>query len=228
MKKKFMMMSKVIIIVFVPVVILLCSLKEYALNENFYMNEFKKYHIGQNTNIDDESLHEIAKGIVDYLKDDQKDLIIFVEKNGKRIEAFNHKEKLHMKDVKVLFQRGYFLKNLGFCFIGFAFFVMIGCSGIWKKVLGKSLMKSSVLSFVFVFCLYVLMKINFYRYFTYFHKIFFNNDLWLLNPKTDLLIQILPLEFFIDIAQRTLILFLGIMFLVGIIGFVVFKHFVKR
>jgi len=50
--------------------------------------------------------------------------------------------------------------------------------------------------------LLLLMAIDFYKYFTYFHEIFFTNDLWLLNPKTDILIQMLPLEFFSSIAYK--------------------------
>ena len=35
-----------------------------------------------------------------------------------------------------------------------------------------------------------------------FHHIFFNNDLWMLNPDTDLLINIVPEPFFMDTAAR--------------------------
>ncbi|WP_129596112.1 TIGR01906 family membrane protein [Anaerophilus nitritogenes] len=227
MRKKLLIISKMIIVIFLPIVILLGSLKAYALNEEFYMKEFKKYDIVQNIHINEASLHKIATGIVNYLKDDEKDLLIFIEKNGEYVEAFGQKEKLHMKDVKILFQRGYILKNISLFLVGFAFLIIIKFSNIWKDILGKSLIQASIISFVFIFFLYVLMNIDFYQYFIYFHKIFFNNNLWLLDPKTDLLIQILPLEFFIDIAQRTLMLFLGIMFLTGWIGFVLVRHVMK-
>ena len=36
--------------------------------------------------------------------------------------------------------------------------------------------------------------------FILFHEIAFTNDLWLLNPRTDMLIRLMPLEFFISYA----------------------------
>ena len=45
-----------------------------------------------------------------------------------------------------------------------------------------------------------LISTDFTKYFTIFHLIFFDNDDWLLNPKTDLLINIVPEGFFRDTA----------------------------
>ena len=36
--------------------------------------------------------------------------------------------------------------------------------------------------------------------FTFFHETLFTNDLWLLNPETDLLLRLLPEQFFADFA----------------------------
>ena len=54
----------------------------------------------------------------------------------------------------------------------------------------------------------LLAYTNFTKYFTLFHKIFFDNDLWILNPKTDMLINLLPEGFFSDMAVRILLIFL--------------------
>lgn len=40
-----------------------------------------------------------------------------------------------------------------------------------------------------------------------FHHIFFNNDLWLLDPATDLLINIVPEPFFVDTASYIALVF---------------------
>lgn len=45
-----------------------------------------------------------------------------------------------------------------------------------------------------------LMMQDFNKYFTQFHLIFFDNDDWILNPQTDLLINIVPEGFFRDTA----------------------------
>ena len=42
--------------------------------------------------------------------------------------------------------------------------------------------------------------IDFNSLFILFHKVAFTNDLWLLDPSTDLLIRLMPIEFFISYA----------------------------
>lgn len=46
----------------------------------------------------------------------------------------------------------------------------------------------------------ILACIDFNSLFVLFHQIAFTNDLWLLNPQTDLLIRLMPIEFFISYA----------------------------
>ncbi len=42
--------------------------------------------------------------------------------------------------------------------------------------------------------------LDFYRFFGAFHRLLFTNDLWLLDPRTDLLIQLMPEPFFRECA----------------------------
>ena len=52
-----------------------------------------------------------------------------------------------------------------------------------------------------------IVATDFSRYFVVFHHIFFNNDLWLLDPRTDMLINIVPEPFFMDTARQIGIVF---------------------
>jgi integral membrane protein (TIGR01906 family) len=56
-----------------------------------------------------------------------------------------------------------------------------------------------------------LIARDFTAAFTVFHEIFFRNDLWILDPRTSLLIQIVPEPFFMDIALR-----IGVGYLAGV------------
>ena len=62
-----------------------------------------------------------------------------------------------------------------------------------------------------------IISTDFSKYFIVFHKIFFNNDLWVLDPRTDMLINIVPEGFFFDTAARIALVFAVIvgMFFVG-------------
>ena len=53
-----------------------------------------------------------------------------------------------------------------------------------------------VFGFIAVFCI-----IDFDSFWTYFHHVFFPmNDLWLLDPRTDILIMMVPGKFFFDLC----------------------------
>jgi integral membrane protein (TIGR01906 family) len=214
LKKKnyFSKISQGLIIIFLPIVLLLTILQAYAFDKNFYLKEFEKYHIEENTKIEQKELSKIVDKIIKYLKDKDKDMNIYAKINGQNTEVFGDREKLHMVDVKNLFQKGDVLQKIGIGVVGMSLIILIKKS---EKDIYKSLKGVSILSLGGMMILFILMQMDFYKYFTYFHKLFFNNDLWVLNPKTDVLIQILPLGFFNDIAKRTIIWFIGIMMILG-------------
>lgn len=53
----------------------------------------------------------------------------------------------------------------------------------------------------------LIISTDFTKYFILFHHIFFTNDLWILDPATDMLINIVPEGFFMDTAARIALLF---------------------
>ena len=57
-----------------------------------------------------------------------------------------------------------------------------------------------------------MIFVDFSKYFVYFHLILFDNDLWILDPKTDLLIQMMPESFFVDMAIK-----IGLTYIIGVI-----------
>ena len=111
---------------------------------------------------------------------------------------FNEKELAHMRDVLGLFDLARAVRNalfvaaavllaaglwlsrgarlLPMCFIGLAALVLpLGAFALWAAA-------------------------DFSSAFTFFHETLFTNDLWLLDPETDLLLRLLPEQFFADFA----------------------------
>ena len=78
-----------------------------------------------------------------------------------------------------------------------------------------------------VTCLIVIACIDFNSLFILFHQVAFTNDLWLLNPQTDLLIRLMPLEFFISYAA-----IIGGIWLIGMVsalaGSILLQRFRKK
>ena len=59
---------------------------------------------------------------------------------------------------------------------------------------------SSCILFIIPFLFVFIFLLDFNRVFTYFHKIFFNNDFWIFDVYKDPIINILPEEFFLHMA----------------------------
>lgn len=112
--------------------------------------------------------------------------------------AFNATEKLHMRDVLELFNLLRTVRNI----LVPVMLLVLGV-GLWlargKHLLSASLMGLGLLALPFV-VFGVWAVVDFTSAFEAFHRVLFTNELWILNPDTDLLIQILPERFFSDIA----------------------------
>lgn len=86
-----------------------------------------------------------------------------------------------------------------------------------KRLIPKSLCIGTGAVFAVALALIGIISTDFSKYFIVFHKIFFNNDLWVLDPRTDMLINIVPEGFFFDTAAQIALVFAVIvgMFFVG-------------
>jgi integral membrane protein (TIGR01906 family) len=95
-----------------------------------------------------------------------------------------------MEDVKKLFKYA----------IYFVIFFSISIFLLIRKIdLPYIFLYSLIPIIILIFLVYFL---SFDLSFTYFHKIFFKNDLWLLDPSKDRLIVLMPIEFFIRSFAR--------------------------
>jgi len=202
-----------ILIVFLPLFLLLKSVEINTFDRDFYLDSYEKYGVLKVTGKTLKELENITEDLLSYLKGKADENLLD--------ENFNRREVLHMMDVKVLFDYGYMLKNISLILI----LLSIGLLCYFKDYvsIGKTLFYGPFIWWGAILILFLLSLSDFNRYFTYFHLIFFDNDLWLLNPETDLLIQMLPLEFFISIFKKIVLLFLLLMAIIQIIGYVVMR-----
>ena len=187
-----------ILILFIPLFILLSSF-DLAI---FKMNYFE-YHIVNNgieaeTGKSSGEILDIYKDLLDYLKGENIDLS----------QNFNSREVSHMEDVRGLFKCGFFIKNTLFVFslliVLYIFLkdrehIYYYLDRLFKGIIGWWLV------LVGIFTLFIF---DFSRFFLYFHLIFFDNDLWIMDPTTDLMIQMLPSVFFLDSFKRIVLVFI--------------------
>ena len=104
--------------------------------------------------------------------------------------------------------------------------MLLGGLLLWKKqavVLWRMLQWGIGMFFGGMAGLAALISTDFTKYFTCFHLLFFDNDDWILNPKTDLLINIVPEGFFRDTAFGIAGLFLMVSAVIWLIAGVLRK-----
>lgn len=191
---------------------LLLAVEKFTFNMDFYMKSYEKYRIKELTDKNEKELEAITKDLFTYLKDDAGVEVLQ--------ENFNKREILHMEDVQKLFKIAFKLKNI-FIFLSGVSIAML-LIGKGNKCI-KSIVLGLFINWIFLGMLFLMIYFDFNKYFTLFHHIFFSNDLWLLNPKTDLLIQMLPEEFFMTIARRIIVSFISFVSIIQFIGYITMK-----
>lgn len=209
-------MRRILIVILsfsIPLFLLLKSVEYNAFNKELYLKSYKQYGVLEVTGRSLEQLDSITEDIFGYLKDEKDETVMK--------PYFNEREILHMIDVKNLFQYGFMLKNI-FILISV---LALGMLLLGKKYrsLGKALFFGPLLWVGSMFIFLLLAMSNFNKYFTYFHEIFFDNDLWILNPETDLLIQMLPQDFFSSIFTNIILLFLTLLAILLTIGILLMR-----
>jgi integral membrane protein (TIGR01906 family) len=176
--------------------VFLTSLQYVAFNGDFYKEEYKKNNVMSVTGMNIDELMKVTKIMQKYLMDKEETLDVMAKINGSMQRMFNDRELAHMKDVKNLFQMGFLTRN-----ISIIVFILIFTYFLFTKSFYKAfnyLLKGTIFIIIFLLVLALAVTLNFDNWFTGFHLVFFDNDLWQLNAETDRLIQMFPLEFFQD------------------------------
>ncbi|WP_099468593.1 TIGR01906 family membrane protein [Konateibacter massiliensis] len=172
----------------------------YAI-PGFYEREYAKYEVLDDVKMEMEDVLYVTDEMMDYLIDKRDDLVIQTIVDKSEREFFNDREKLHMADVKKLFMQGLMLRNITLGITVAAILVLVFRKADLKRLLPKAFIAATCVIGVLSALAAVYVANNFSEVFVQFHHIFFDNDLWLLDPATDLMINILPEGFFFDTVK---------------------------
>ncbi len=202
------------------IVFLFLSIQIPSFFTPFYKYEYKKLNVYESVKMTEDDLMAVTKHLLSYLNDKVSDLNIETVVDGQTRMFFNDRELAHMEDVKHLFYLGFSTRNIALTLLVISYILLM---------LNKTELKFILKFYRFFFSAFIVIMgavtafvaLDFSSVFTLFHKLSFSNDLWLLDPRTDLLINIVPLNFFIDISVAIVGLFLFFMILTVAIGIIV-------
>lgn len=199
--KAALIFCKTIFAVALPIALLLSTVSYVSSDLDFYRDRFRENKISDTTGLSEQALLSVSEEIVKYLQGERDNFDITLEDG---IELFGEREKLHMEDVRVLFDVGIIVRNLSMLLSILAFLCILYVD---RREAGNALVVSFCFTLLAIATLGMFIALDFEKTFTVFHLMLFDNDLWLLDPRTDLLIKMLPLDFFYKMAYRILVLF---------------------
>lgn len=192
------------IVVVLSCFFLLFSFSTEAMSQDqaYYVAQMEKNGIPDVTGKSMDSLSEISSVLRAYLKRGEGDILA---------PYFSASEIDHMVDVYALFK---LMRTLTVFILGFAalcLYILSLRTG-WRRAL-KMTGESAIGVLVALLLFSIIVALNFHAAWFKFHEIFFSNDLWLMDPEKDLMIQMLPEPFFFGMVKR-----IGLTVLAGMIG----------
>lgn len=166
-----------------------------------YRRAYEKYDRPDAIGIDAGDLMEVTQRLLGYMKGREPDLLIEKEIGGVVQEVFGERERQHMVDVQRLILGA---MRLRFLFAAAAVLclaaIAVRLRGRAVAYLARGFLWSLAVWGTLLAALGVYMLADFSGAFWNFHLLFFDNDLWLLDPATDVMINMFPEAFFNDMA----------------------------
>ncbi|MFA9376284.1 MAG: TIGR01906 family membrane protein [Lachnotalea sp.] len=203
------------------VVLFLTSFKFVLYHDiNFYEKEYSKYNVLDAVKMEMKDVLYVTEEMMDYLIDKRADLVVETVVDGNEREFFNDREKLHMQDVKSLFMDGLMIRRIALAITIVSLLLLVFMKVNLLRIISRSFLIATVLVATILGISAIYISSNFNAVFIEFHHLFFNNDYWILNPETDLMINILPENFFFDVVKSVGLTFgvlLAILLIVAVI-----------
>lgn len=170
-------------------------------DDNFLPKKFEKYGVKDNIPpMEKEELDKVGAHIMRYLIGKERDLQIKVYINGKNLPFFNEQDIFHMREVREIFIGSLRFRNV-LCFVISVILILSFTKFKYNNhIIFKMTYNSIFILFFIQMIIGLFIWMNFESFFILFHKIVFNNDKWLFDAETDLMINILPQELFFESA----------------------------
>lgn len=229
MKKKIRNILSVICAVFTIWILLVSSIEAVCYYiPGFFEYEYEKHDVlsqlPEMSMSEKDGLMAVTNHMMKYLRGDKdaEELQIVVKMGGEERGFFTERELMHMEDVKELFVGAQRLRTAAAFIIIVLLFVIwmaepdsgsdrVKKADLFRYDICVGLLRGSLAFLIAAAGLGIIVATNFSEAFITFHHIFFDNDLWILDPSVDMLVNIVPEGFFFDTASLILIIFGSVM-----------------
>lgn len=150
----------------------------------------------------------VAGMITAYLRGERDSFQHVYTVEGAEYLAFHDYEQQHMADCLALFR---LCRTAAFTGLAVSAMLLALVTALGESASIRWLRCGLIAVLALVSIVAVLAAVDFESLFILFHEAAFTNDLWLLNPKTDMLIRLMPTEFFVTYASLIGLVWLAVM-----------------
>lgn len=196
----------------VIIILLMASISMQAFNINNYEKSQIKHDVSSVMNMPQSEITDATIVALAYTKGATQELVYHSETLDQDI--FSSQDKEHMVDVRDLYGLLYnVILAMASIIMTISIYMMFNRRHIEVEELASTFNKTSVYFLVIVAAIVLFAVLNFEAFWTTFHKIFFDNDLWLMDPSKDALIQMMPEPLFANLVFKIVLnffAFLGI------------------
>ncbi len=203
-------------IIAVPAALIIGAVRFAFSWQPVYTYAITTYHADAFTGISTPELLRATHTIRNYFTNDQRDLdIVVTNAAGQEEPLFNAREIAHMRDVKALVGRFYFVLALAIVYI-VAFAVLMALGRVdGARRLARALLTGALVTAGVMLAFGAASMIGFDQLFVWFHRLSFSNSFWELDPARDHLIQMFQPGFWFDATIFVALLALTGALLVG-------------
>ncbi len=202
-----------IFIISIPVLLISTVVRVEVQCLPFYEYEYEKYNISEVTGFDSRQLGVITRHLIQFFNGKVESAQLVVEKDNNPMYLFHDHEIVHLEDVKEIFKYVYWIQliSLGY----FLFYLLINIIFRKRKKLiyfWKGLKNGSILTIGLLVTLGVGAFFGFHQLFIQFHYLVFGDPQsspWILDPRTDHLVMMYPLNFWQDALMLGIIAILA-------------------
>lgn len=189
----------------------------------FYQKEYEKYNVLDQLDMEMEDVMDVTVYMMSYLKGGEEVLSIETTIEGEVQDFFNEQDRFHMGEVRDLFLGGLALRRMACILLIALCVILFATKEKWQLMLAEMFQRTLGVFCIVVVFLGAVITMNFTKCFVIFHEIFFDNDLWLFDARTDFMIRMLPEGFFYDMVIR-----IGVIFIISLVLLFVGSIFLKK
>lgn len=184
---------------------LLCALFYVGTSEDIMFSLFCSHVRPAVTGVEGhEAYLTLSERLCGYLKGDIDSSQCVVTRFEKPQNAFSEKELSHLSDVRALFALcKWVYRALLAAALACALALVLTKAPPYDAA--KGYLRALIVLLALCAALILWAAVDFDGLFTLMHRVLFTNNLWLLDARTDLLVQLMPLPFFIDSSKQILL-----------------------